>query len=437
MAVPMAEHASHPSPAPGRLSADPREDLEDQYGVDRAEALYLPHKGRAGTALCLSGGGYRATLFHLGALTRLNELGILARVDTITSVSGGSILVGFLASRIEHWPKAGPIDRWDELVVQPARRLTARNIRTLWFFRLALPWRGPASTLAVRSLERTYKRHISAMQLADMHAHPKYALCATDLAFGQNWISSRTNVGDYEAGWRSPPRWPLARAIAASSCFPPIFGPMPIGIGPEELTDGDDDGHDHDDLVRGLRLSDGGLYDNLGLEPVWKTHRTLLVSDGGGTFRFSGDEGFPRRIARYIQVVEAQAVSLRKRWLIGGLLTGALKGTYWGIGSSPQSYNPAAPGYSKQVANEGIARIRTDLDAFTELEQGVLENHGYLIADAAIKEHASKLLPDPVPPVNVPCPAWLDGRTDAQWLAALAPSAKRKLLGRWHTAPWA
>ena len=27
---------------------------------------YRPERGRAGTALCLSGGGFRATLFHLG-----------------------------------------------------------------------------------------------------------------------------------------------------------------------------------------------------------------------------------------------------------------------------------------------------------------------------------------------------------------------------------
>jgi len=44
---------------------------------------YLPERkeSRRGIALALSGGGFRATLFHLGTLTRLNELGLLPRVD--------------------------------------------------------------------------------------------------------------------------------------------------------------------------------------------------------------------------------------------------------------------------------------------------------------------------------------------------------------------
>ena len=42
--------------------------------------------------LALSGGGFRAALFHVGVLARLAELGILRRVEVISSVSGGSII---------------------------------------------------------------------------------------------------------------------------------------------------------------------------------------------------------------------------------------------------------------------------------------------------------------------------------------------------------
>src|SRR5215207_2548929 len=51
------------------------------------------------TALALSGGGYRAMLFHLGAVARLNEFGVLQWLDRISSVSGGSLLAGHLAVR--------------------------------------------------------------------------------------------------------------------------------------------------------------------------------------------------------------------------------------------------------------------------------------------------------------------------------------------------
>src|SRR5579864_7846660 len=57
---------------------------------------------RDGVALCLSGGGYRAMLFHLGVLWRLNELAYLTKLARISSVSGGSITAGVLGHR---WAK--------------------------------------------------------------------------------------------------------------------------------------------------------------------------------------------------------------------------------------------------------------------------------------------------------------------------------------------
>jgi Patatin-like phospholipase len=51
----------------------------------------------ARVALCLSGGGFRAMLFHVGALWRLNELGWLKKLERVSSVSGGSITAGVLA----------------------------------------------------------------------------------------------------------------------------------------------------------------------------------------------------------------------------------------------------------------------------------------------------------------------------------------------------
>ena len=49
---------------------------------------------KPGIALCLSGGGYRAMIFHLGALWRLNQLGFLKNLSRVSSVSGGSITAG-------------------------------------------------------------------------------------------------------------------------------------------------------------------------------------------------------------------------------------------------------------------------------------------------------------------------------------------------------
>jgi predicted acylesterase/phospholipase RssA len=46
--------------------------------------------------LALSGGGFRASLYHLGLVRFLRDAGILSHVTHITSVSGGSILAAHL-----------------------------------------------------------------------------------------------------------------------------------------------------------------------------------------------------------------------------------------------------------------------------------------------------------------------------------------------------
>ena len=77
---------------------------------------------RPGVALCLSGGGYRAMIFHLGVLWRLNELGYLARLDRISSVSGGSITAGLLGLRWGRLDFAGGVARGlVTQVVEPIR----------------------------------------------------------------------------------------------------------------------------------------------------------------------------------------------------------------------------------------------------------------------------------------------------------------------------
>src|SRR5205809_1428603 len=82
-----------------------------------------------GWCLCLSGGGFRATLFHLGVVHRLNELGVLAKLSTITSVSGGSILNGVLAtrwSRLRFDASAGVYTNVEEEIARPAREFCSR-----------------------------------------------------------------------------------------------------------------------------------------------------------------------------------------------------------------------------------------------------------------------------------------------------------------------
>src|SRR6476659_3369659 len=52
--------------------------------------------------LCLSGGGFRATLYHLGVISALRDIDLLSGVKEIFSVSGGSIVAAHL---LLNWKK--------------------------------------------------------------------------------------------------------------------------------------------------------------------------------------------------------------------------------------------------------------------------------------------------------------------------------------------
>ena len=386
------------------------------------EYLPKPKAERDGIGLCLSGGGYRAALFHLGALRRLNEFGILAKLKTISSVSGGSIISAHLATRLS-WPLNGPALDWESRVAAPFRHFTATNIRTPALAASLLPWKT-----GVEALADQYEKHLTTLKLAALPDAPRFVFCSTDLAFGVNWVFQKNRIGDYEAGYEAPaPVLPLALAVAASSCFPPVFKPLGLRLDPPRLTGGKvPQGAQRDKSIRGLTLSDGGVYDNLGLEPVWKDHAVVLSSGGGALFDIGADTSLIWEVKRYLAIPENQALAVRKRWLMANFVGGIMEGTYWGVGGATSSYD-SNTGYSKELASEVIAGIRTDLDSFSDAEAAVLENHGYLLADAAVKRHVSTLLPAAIPPMAVPHPDWMD---EGLVRAALKDSGHRTLLGR-------
>jgi NTE family protein len=415
--------------------------VDEQPEAPSPDSNALPRSARRGIGLCLSGGGYRATLFHLGSLRRLNELGVLARPDfrTVSSVSGGSITAAWFATALARNPAlanaAGPIpdEAWEREVRAPLREFTRKDIRTAPVLKRLLPWNWFKDSTGVEALAARYEKDLTNLRLVDMPARPGFVLCATDMAYGVNWVFERGRMGDWQAGYKKPPApgFPVGRAVAASACFPPVFNPLPIALTPAELSGGSAKaGPERDACINGLRLTDGGCYDNMGLEPVWKNHRYVLVSDAGGLFTSQGDSGLLWRIPRYYGLQERQTRALRKRWLIASFERHdeqELDGSYWAVGGGRASYELPG-GYSEDLAKTVIAEIRTDLDAFSDAEAAVLENHGYLMADAAIQRHVKDLLPPaPVPPLRIPFPDWMD---EARVRDALKDSGRRKILGR-------
>jgi NTE family protein len=176
---------------------------------------------------------------------------------------------------------------------------------------------------------------------------------------------------------------------------------------------------------KGLTVSDGGLYDNLGIQPAL-LDETILVSDGGEPFVASTPKDLFARLNSYVEILSNRVGALRVNDLIANYGSGKKRGTYWGVGSARERYRPDdRTGYSKALATEVISQIRTDTDSFSDAEIFVLMNHGYLLADIAIEVHAPDLKSSNLV-ANPPFPDWLD---EAKVRGALAHSQERWWLG--------
>jgi NTE family protein len=370
--------------------------------------LPLPYGRREGIALCLSGGGYRAALFHVGALRRLNELGVLSKVDTISSVSGGSIMnaqiAGHVAENPDAWGEPGdPVAGFEDGIVRPIEELSTQDIRTKAVLTRLKPWNWFDQNSQIDVLASRLAEGPAKARIADLPARPRFVFCATDVCFRDQWtVDSETKkVGSDFAGHApAGDRWTIARAAAASSCLPGAFAPMRVD---DMFEEGEYAGADRAELLRKVDLTDGGVYDNLGLEPVWRTHKTVLVSDAAPAFRPDPHIGRLWSQLRYAVTLLEQATDVRKRWLIASFLREherELEGAYWGIASKPRNYgfDPGVGVYSEGFIGGVISQIRIDLDPFSDEERAVLENQGYLLADIAIRKHQPGLVATPTPP---------------------------------------
>jgi NTE family protein len=342
---------------------------------------------RSKTALALSGGGFRATLFHLGTLTRLNELKLLGHIERISSVSGGSIAAGLLAkawSRLDF--KEGRATKLNELVIDPVRAFCGRNIDKWAIFKgAALPGKRIGDVLA-----EVYDELLDGMTLEQLPERPQFVFKATNLQTGRLFRFSKRRLADYRIGEIPYPKGiPLAVAVAASSAFPPFLSPVELELDPAlwrpfEGADlfGDPAYH------KTLYLTDGGAYDNLGLETI-DDFKTILVSDAGAPFGMEPDAGtwWHRQALRALDIATDQSRGLRKRLLVAESAAKQQTYAYWSIEGDITAYGVADSLKCDPGLTASLAHIRTRLNSFSEEEQGRLVNWGYALSDAAVRRY--------------------------------------------------
>ena len=204
-------------------------------------------------------------------------------------------------------------------------------------------------------------------------------------------------MGDYRVGLIRNPKLELATAVAASSAFPPLLSPAELKLNPADFDPTTAGGLQFEPYTSDARLTDGGVYDNLGLETVWKDYDTVLVSDGGGA---TADDpkpsaGWLSQAYRVVNLLNNQVGSLRKRQVISSYQMKLRKGTYWGMRTDILNYKlpTAMPCPFDQTL--ALANTATRLKRLDGVLQERIINWGYAVTDAAIRTHVDPTAPVP------------------------------------------
>lgn len=409
------------------------------YSVDRSSASSALQRVRIGIAM--SGGGFRAAVFHLGVLRRIAELGWLPDLDIMSTVSGGSVAGAFAASR---WPAVAEDGcDWTALerhIVRPFIELiTTRNFIREWGLSLMqLPFRkltDPTFTRTKLAGLRYGDLFCSGRRCSELPIQPYLVVNATSLTSMRSWRFTKDGMGDSRIGlaeWGENPL-PLGEAVAASAAFPPVFPPARIRrtdyvFSPPVYNESPVPNYPL------IAVTDGGVYDNLGVEAIGKQSilpgigkiaapEFLIVSDAGYparyAFRSNGIPGLGSALLLYRVdgIAREQAAAQRRRALVGDFANpdSTRKGLLVMLGSGIQRIpNRRGQEYEAAVGAKymipptlvaGIQSIRTHLDRFDPVECEALMYHAYIMTDAFLWAHRLTC-PERYRVPNTPDPIW-------------------------------
>ena len=353
-------------------------------------------------ALALSGGGVRAAVFHCGVLQRLALDGLLERATFVSTVSGGSLLTGLILCQNDHrWPSSEEFLK--RVLPKVAKCLTTATLQWSYVWRVfAVPWRlaqGRARILA-RQLEAQWRITGS---LQDLPPAPRWIINTTCYETGKNWRFSQPRMGDYLTQYALKPDVPIADAIAASAAVPGLIGPLVICSdrygwhryeGKQLVPTSTPAGR--------YELWDGGVYDNLGVEPLFKPNGgfrdgfdLLVVSDASAPVELT-----PRtlsrvlrpthRLLRLVEIACDQVRGLRSRALVAEFARTEDTGVYLRMGNTVEQIYSAVgrtvpPGYHLRSEDASrSANFPTTLRRLTQAEFKCMQRHGFEVADATL-----------------------------------------------------
>jgi NTE family protein len=390
--------------------------------------------------LCLSGGGFRASLFHVGVVRRLIYLDLFKNINRINSVSGGSITAGLIMKELSKKPFENVVD-FDNRVIIPLINFIQKSPRKAIY--KIYPFNKDPNKFA----EYLDKHLFNGTAFCELVKSPIWTCYATSLNSAQAWKFSQDEIGDSATGMAQPNHKDrISLGVVASACFPPLFRPYIFETHGRSFVfkyvNGKLLNTPNPSPPARIFLTDGGVYDNLGSESVLTKKSSFIVSDASGVTEH-WRHGYPNKFLvakRPIDIAMDQNGKLRRRLLFQSLTPNSVfveaskpLETYTskevpGMVSptSPEDM-PAYPLIHRDL-EKAIGLIRTDLNAFHDYEILTLIWNGMVKIDAVLKRWCPHLIKeefwDDVPILNI--------ENVTEVIQILEIGSKIKLWGKQH-----
>jgi len=353
--------------------------------------------------LALSGGGFRATVFGLGALRALHDRGVLGDVTVVSGISGGSLLAAMWAYGPESFADFDTSVtslvttglHWEIARHALAPRAMLADVTSLTRAVAGKPFGGQRSSTRTEALVQALAaRPFGQRQLRDVTRPGRLAtvISATDLATGNavrfgSEVSSLSSIGDI-----ADPV-PVADAVAASAAFPAL---LPHLSRTYTFTRRDDTQE-----RRALLMTDGGVYDNLGLTPllprrsaahtshVYDLDYIIAVDAGQGRPVRTAPNFMPGRLRRSFQIAYSRAQDGSRAQLNQSADAGAIHGFIHPYLATRDERLPLP--LADLVPREAVVHYPTDFARMTPENLQLLATRGEQLTSILIQHYSPQL----------------------------------------------
>jgi len=379
--------------------------------------------------LALSGGGTRAVTFHLGVLLRLAHCDVFDRIVRLSTVSGGSLTTALIFTHGKakpEWPVARDyIQNTYPALRQLLTSVDLLSVQTVLRNPHIMPLVPAHRALAISKLLQT-QWGING-SLSELPENPHWMINTTCVETGKNWRFSRSEMGDWVFGKHYEPPYDIATVAAASAAVPYALGGLSFKL-PNDGWFETDPGtgkpiKEKEPPLHTVRLWDGGVYENLGIEPLYKPGRNaidcddVIVSDASGSIPtlivkgvFGNLFGGSLITPRLFDISSDQIRSLRSRMFIEAIVGGRTKGSLIRMGNSSSTIFRKAGVHVDEHElpnrlNDNDANkawnTPTHLRAFHVNQFDLIARHGFECADATLTAHRKDISDRSIPWPNI------------------------------------